>query len=135
MLLLQFVILKTLDIDKILICVIILIHIMEGIMFELLEDIKKSPEYLETNTKLNKLRKQLDYTIESYDNGAISDDKFTKTLWNLHSDLSIIHSKHGSILKLVVVLNKKHEKLCKEVFRYLTQHDYLQRNNQIANNI
>lgn len=89
-------------------------------MIDITNDIKKSPEYIEANTELNKLRKHLDSDIEAYNNGAISAEQFTSKLWKLQLNLNTTYYSHASIYKLVTTLNKKYKRLHDDIFNTIS---------------
>lgn len=89
-------------------------------MLDMIEDIKKSPEYIAANTELNKIKKNFNAAIESFENGAISEEKYTNTLWKLQSELNTTYYAHASIYRVVNTLSKKYNRLHNEIYNAIS---------------
>ncbi len=88
-------------------------------MIDMIQDIKKSPEYIETNERLIKLHNKFDKDTETYDNGAINGETYLDRVWNIHLSLNTLYCRHQSIIRLVPTLHAKYSRLNNEVIETL----------------
>lgn len=93
-------------------------------MLETLQDIKNSTEYTEVNKQLNKIEKNLKFSIEAFDNGSIDKDRFVSKLMKLLKELSSITSEHETLIDFCTKLNKQADKLYSDIEYQLNHYSY-----------